>query len=287
MRKIVVTGGSGQLATAIRHAAATSHNDYRVLSREVFDICDARSIERNIEDVDIVINCAAYTNVDRAEEEADAAYRINDEAVERLAEACARRNITLIHISTDYVFGGDNKRQTPYSETDTPHPINVYGESKLAGERHVVAIGRGIVIRTSWLYSPWGSNFYTKIVGLMGTHDTLRVVNDQWGTPTSALSLADTLVSIIDSNAIATMQGIYNFSDGGHCTWYDFAVEIARQTSSSCHIEPCSTADYPTKAQRPAYSVLDTRRIYAIEGVSRQAWQQRLTETISLIRNDL
>ncbi len=287
MRKIVITGGHGQLATAICHVAAASSNEYIALGHRELDSCDAESVERSIEGADVVINCAAYTNVEGAEENINEAFRINHEGVQTLAKLCTKHNATLIHISTDYVFGGDTMRRTPYTECDEPHPINIYGKSKLAGEIEVTTMRRGIVVRTSWLYSPWGNNFCTKIARLIDERDTLRVVNDQHGTPTSALSLASTLIDIIDSGAIESMQGIYHFSDGGSCTWYDFALEIARHKSSGCTIEPCSSADYPTKAKRPRYSVLDTRRIYAIEGIKMESWQKRLSDVIQLINSNL
>lgn len=287
MRKIVITGGHGQLATAICHVAAASRNEYIALGHRELDICDAESVERSIEGADVVINCAAYTNVEGAEENINEAFRINHEGVHTIAKLCTKHNATLIHISTDYVFGGDVMRRTPYTECDEPHPINIYGKSKLAGEMEVTTMRRGIVVRTSWLYSPWGNNFCTKISRLIDERDTLHIVNDQHGTPTSALSLASTLIDIIDSGAIESMQGIYHFSDGGSCTWYDFALEIARHKSSGCTIEPCSSADYPTKAKRPRYSVLDTRRIYAIEGIKMESWQKRLTDVIQLINSNL
>lgn len=287
MRRIVVTGGSGQLATAIRHAAATSRNEYLIFGREEFDICDIRSIEHGIEGADVVINCAAYTDVEGAESNTEEAMRVNDDGVRMLAEACTKQGITLIHISTDYVFGGDTERRAPYTEADTAQPINAYGRSKLAGESHIVAMRQGIVVRTSWLYSPWGNNFCKKMLHLTSERDTLRVVNDQHGTPTSALSLARALVYAIDSDAIETMHGLYHYSDEGSCTWYDFAVEIARHNASGCTIAPCTSADYPTKANRPAYSVLDTRRIYTIDGMERRRWQEALTEVISLINSKI
>lgn len=283
MRRIIVTGGSGQLATAIRHSANASHNSYQVLNHKELDVCDASSIEQAIEGADVVINCAAYTDVEGAESDMASAMMVNNNGVRNLATACARRGVTLVHISTDYVFGGDSERRTPYREEDTPQPINAYGISKLAGERHVIKLEHGIVIRTSWLYAPWGNNFCLKMLRLMGERDTIRVVNDQHGTPTSALGLADTLVHLVDSNAIANMQGVYHYSDGGSCSWYDFATEIARQSTSVCSVEPCSSADYPTKARRPEYSVLDTQRIYAIEGTIKRAWHDRLTDIIEII----
>ena len=283
MRRIIVTGGSGQLATAIRRSANASHNSYQVLNHKELDVCDASSIEQAIEGADVVINCAAYTDVEGAESDMASAMMVNNNGVRNLATACARRGVTLVHISTDYVFGGDSERRTPYSEEDTPQPINAYGISKLAGERHVIKLEHGIVIRTSWLYAPWGNNFCLKMLRLMGERDAIRVVNDQHGTPTSALGLADTLVHLVDSNAIANMQGVYHYSDGGSCSWYDFATEIARQSTSGCNIEPCSSADYPTKARRPEYSVLDTQRIYAIEGTIKRAWHDRLTDVIEII----
>lgn len=284
MRRVLITGGNGQLGTAIHRATEGSTNSYTFATIEELNICNSADVERYMADnsIDTVINCAAYTDVEGAEENVEEAYAINSTAVAGIAEVCKRLNIRLIHISTDYVFGGYSRRTTPYTEGDTPAPINIYGKSKAAGEEAVVEHG-GIVIRTSWLYAPWGKNFVLTMQRLGNEHNKISVVNDQRGTPTSALGLARALVAIIENGAVEYMQGIYHYTDDGECTWCDFAREIMAQMGLACHVEPCSSQERNMRAERPAYSVLNTERIAAIEGVEIAAWQERLREVISLI----
>ena len=284
MRRILVTGGNGQLGEAIRRAAEGSANSYTFATVDELNICNGVEVERYISDnkIDTIINCAAYTDVEGAEDNQDMAYAINSTAVASLAEACKRLNVRLVHISTDYVFGGDAMRRTPYLEDDQTAPINVYGASKEQGEVAVVKHD-GIVIRTSWLYAPWGKNFVLTMLRLGKERDEISVVNDQRGTPTSALGLARALVTIVESGAVETMNGIYHYADGGECTWLDFACEIMREAGLVCRVEPCTTAERNMRAERPTYSVLNTERIVAIEGIEIAPWQERLREVISLI----
>ena len=284
MRKILVTGGNGQLGEAIRHAAEHSANHYVFATIKELDISDSADVERYITEhkIDTIINCAAYTDVEGAEDNADMVYAINSTAVAELADVCKRHNVKLIHISTDYVFGGDTERRTPYTEDDTTAPLNVYGESKALGEK-AVKEQDGIVIRTSWLYAPWGKNFVLTMLRLGQEHEEISVVDDQRGTPTSALGLARALVTIVDNGAVESMRGIYHYADGGNCTWCDFAREIMAQASLSCHVAACTTAQRNMRAHRPAYSVLNTERIAAIKGIEIAPWQERLKEVISLI----
>jgi dTDP-4-dehydrorhamnose reductase len=188
----------------------------------------------------------------------------------------------MMYISTDYVFGGDSERRTPYTESDATAPLNIYGRSKAEGEVAVVEHD-GIVIRTSWLYAPWGKNFVLTMLRLGRERDEISVVNDQRGTPTSALGLARAIVLMVDTAAIESMRGIYHYTDGGECTWHDFACEIMLQAGLACRVEPCTTAERNMRAKRPAYSVLNTERIAAIEGITIAPWQERLKEVISLI----
>ena len=286
MRRVLITGGSGQLAMAITYAAKGSANSYICTTHDEVDICHSESIIEAIErhQIDTIINCAAYTNVDGAEDDQARATQINGSAVATLAQICRDRHITLIHISTDYVFGGDSRRTTPYAESDAIAPINAYGRSKAMGERAVVACG-GIVIRTSWLYAPWGKNFVRTILRLANEREELSVVDDQRGTPTSALGLARMLVAIVDNNSTELMEGIYHYSDKGETTWCDFAREIVAQADiESCTITACSTAERNMRAERPAYSVLNTTRIATIRGVEIAPWQQRLQEVITIIK---
>ena len=283
MRRILVTGGNGQLGEAIRRAAEGSANCYTFATVDELNICNREYVEHYIieNNIDTIINCAAYTDVEGAEDNQDMAYAINSTAVASLAEACKRLNVRLVHISTDYVFGGDAMRRTPYLEDDQTAPINVYGASKADGEVAVIE-HCGIVVRTSWLYAPWGKNFVLTMLRLGKERDEISVVNDQRGTPTSALGLARALVTMVESGAVETMNGIYHYTDSGECTWHDFACEIMREAGLVCRVEPCTTAERNMRAARPAYSVLNTERI-AAKGIEIAPWRERLREVISLI----
>lgn len=284
MYRVLVTGGNGQLGEAIRCAAEGSANSYSFATIEELDICNSADVERyiTVNNFDVVINCAAYTDVEGAEDNTEAAYAINSSAVAELAMACKRQNIKLIHISTDYVFGGGALRSTPYTEEEPTAPLSVYGASKAKGEAAVTKHG-GIVIRTSWLYAPWGKNFVLTMLRLGSERDAISVVDDQRGTPTSALGLARALVALVDSGAIDGMCGIYHYTDSGECTWYDFACEIMIQAGLECRVERCTMAERNMRAARPTYSVLGTARIEAIKGIEIVPWQERLHEVISLL----
>ena len=285
MRRVLVTGGNGQLGEAIRRAAEDSANHYTFAAIDELDICNRADVERYISEnkVDTIINCAAYTDVEGAEDNAAMAHAINSTAVAGLAKICKRLGVKLIHISTDYVFGDDAKRRTPYTESDATAPLNIYGKSKAEGEVAVVEHD-GIVIRTSWLYAPWCKNFVLTMLRLGRERKAVSVVNDQRGTPTSALGLARAIITIVESDALETMNGIYHYTDGGNCTWCDFAREIMAQAGLACRVEPCTTAERNMRAQRPAYSVLNTERIAAIKDIEIAPWQERLSEVITLIK---
>lgn len=281
MITILVTGGDGQLGSALRLASAESHHRYIFTDIEELDITSAEAVEElfSREKIDIVVNCAAYTAVDLAEEQEDTADKINHKAAALLAEVCAQHNATLIHISTDYIFSGESQRA--YTEDDTPTPLNAYGRTKLAGERAVTKSGcKSIILRTSWLYSEFGKNFVKTMRNLTATHKEIKVVADQFGTPTYAGDLAEAIVQIIE-NKKYDKCGVYNYSNLGECSWYDFAMEIARESGNdNCKITPCTTADYPTKAMRPRYSVLDKSKFVATFGIKIPAWQESLAECI-------
>lgn len=286
MRRVLVTGGNGQLGEAICRAAKGSINHYTFATIDDLNICNRADVERYITEnkIDTIINCAAYTDVEGAEDNEAAAYAINSTAVAGLAEMCKRLSVKLLHISTDYVFGGDTMRRTPYTEDDTIAPLSVYGKSKAEGEVAVIEHD-GIVIRTSWLYAPWGKNFVLTMLRLGREREVISVVDDQRGTPTSALGLARAIVLMVDTDAIDTMRGIYHYTDGGECTWHDFACEIMQQAGLACRVEPCATKERNMRAERPAYSVLNTECIAAIEGIEIAPWQERLREVISLINS--
>ena len=245
------------------------------------DICSVESLSEGLKGADIVVNCAAYTNVEAAEDNAEEAMSVNRDGVRNIATICAERDIKLIHISTDFVFGGDVERTTPYLESDTPAPINIYGRTKAEGEREAMKTPEAIILRTSWLYAPWGKNFLNTILARAREGAELRVVNDQRGTPTSALGLAEAIVEIIESGAWRRMSGIYHYSDLGECTWYDFAREILHKAKIDANITPCKSSDWPSKAQRPHYSVLDKNRIASSNIVTLKTWQERLEEVIT------
>ena len=274
---ILVTGGKGQLGCSLRLASAESSHRFVFTDVDELDIVSAAAVETFFEreKVDVVVNCAAYTAVDLAEDEEQKADNINHKAVALLAETCKRYDATLIHISTDYVFSGE--ADAPYNETCTPAPINAYGRTKLSGERAIAESGcKSIVLRTSWLYSEFGRNFCKTMQSLTATRPEVKVVADQIGTPTYAGDLAAAITYIIDSNQLDKC-GTYHYSNEGVCSWYDFACEIARLSGNNeCVVTPCTTTDYPTKAQRPRYSVLDKSKFVKTFSLAIPEWKESL-----------
>ena len=279
---ILVTGGKGQLGCCLRLASAKSSDRYIFTDIEELDITAEDAVEHFFkeEKIDVVVNCAAYTAVDLAEKNEALAEEINHKAVALLADACKRHNATLIHISTDYIFSGNGN--IPYTEDDAAEPINCYGRTKLAGERAVTESGcKHIIIRTSWLYSEFGSNFCKRMRELSATRPEVRVVADQIGSPTYAGDLAEAITYIINSG-LTDKCGVYHYSNEGACSWYDFACEIARLSNNKeCKIAPCTTADYPTAAARPRYSVLDKSKFIATFDISIPQWQDSLAKCIN------
>ena len=259
MLNILITGANGQLGSSLRQLGSVSPNNYLATDVAELDITDAGAVLQTVKEqrIDVIVNCAAYTNVERAEEDEARADLLNHKAAAYLAAAAKETDATLIHVSTDYVF--DGTAHTPYTEDGTPSPLGAYGRTKLAGERAVMASGcRYLIFRTAWLYSEYGNNFLKTMLRLTSERDTLQVVFDQIGTPTYAGDLALALFSIIESERYAGNEGVYHFTDEGVCSWYDFATEIAAAAGhDKCRIIPCHTSEFPTKATRPAYSVLD------------------------------
>lgn len=278
MLDILVTGGDGQLGRSLQRLGAVSPNRYRFTDRAQIDITDAEAVRAAVEatHASVIVNCAAYTAVDRAEEEPEAAELLNATAPGHLAAAAAHAGATLIHVSTDYVF--DGRGNTPLAEEAPTAPLGVYGRTKLRGEQAVAASGcRAITIRTAWLYSEYGSNFLKTMLRLTAEREELRVVCDQTGTPTYAGDLALAIFSIIESGRYRGCEGLYHFSDEGVCSWYDFAAEIAAEAGrDACRIEPCRTADYPTRAVRPAYTVLDKTKIKRTFDLEIPHWRDSL-----------
>ena len=259
MLNILITGARGQLGSSLRQLGSVSPNNYLATDVAELDITDAGAVLQTVKEqrIDVIVNCTAYTNVERTEEDEARADLLNHKAAAYLAAAAKETGATLIHVSTDYVF--DGTAHTPYTEDVTPSLLGAYGRTKLAGERAVMASGcRYLIFRTAWLYSEYGKNFLKTMLRLTSERDTLQVVFDQIGTPTYAGDLALAIFSIIEAGRYAGNEGVYHFTDEGVCSWYDFAVEIAAAAGhGTCRIIPCHTSEYPTKATRPAYSVLE------------------------------
>ena len=285
---ILVTGASGQLGLSVRDAANCSDNnfvfsDIRAEGDVIpLDITDASAVGKVLKDNEIsaVINCAAYTDVNRAESEPDVAELVNCKAAGVLAEAAAEAGALLVHISTDYVFAGDSCR--PYTEADATSPLGVYGRTKLAGEKAIEASGcRYLILRTSWLYSNYGKNFYKTMLDLTASRPVVKVVSDQTGTPTWASDLAEAIVTILDGN-MSFESGVYHYSNEGVCSWYDFAKEICAGVGHLCDVMPCRSEDYPSPVRRPHFSVLDKTRFKETFGIEIPHWRESLLSCIAL-----
>lgn len=249
----LVIGANGMLARAFKEAAAARGRALQGVDLPDFDLTRVEQVDALIQPgFDAVINCSAFTNVDAAESDELTALKINGEGVGYLARACARVGVPLVHYSTDYVFSG--QASAPYRVDEPQAPLGAYGRTKAAGERAVwEAGGPHLVLRTSWLYAPWANNFVRTIHKASGQRPNLRVVNDQRGRPTSAEHLARVSLSLLDLNA----RGTLHVTDGGECTWFDFATEIVRLSGHACSVDPCTTAEFLRPAPRPPYSVLD------------------------------
>jgi len=257
---ILVTGANGQLGTHMRLKSASSCHRYFYTDIEELDITDLQAIQSFVKDnsIQAIVNCAAYTNVDKAESDEESADRINHVAVGYMADTMASAGGLLIHVSTDYVFGG-TFYNVPISEDAITNPTGAYGRTKLAGEKAVLSSGcRHIMLRTAWLYSEYGKNFCKTMLNLTANKPQLTVVFDQVGTPTYAGDLASVIQIILEKRLDTGNEGIYHFTNEGVCSWYDFTKEIARQAGhKECDIQPCHSNEYPTPVIRPSYSVLD------------------------------
>ncbi len=283
MDKILVTGSNGQLGKEIKKLEDSFPGfEFIFLSREDLPIHHFDLLRNTIHiyKPQYIINCAAYTAVDRAETEKDLAFQVNAEAVGVMAAICKERGIRFIHISTDYVF--DGTAHQPYKEEDITNPQNVYGASKLKGEQEALQFNPdSLIIRTSWVYSEYGKNFVKTMIRLMGEKGSVSVVNDQVGSPTYAYDLADAILQIIASGKWA--PGIYHYCNDGVISWYDFAKEIRQQTGSNCTLHPIPTAQFPTPAKRPAYSVLDTTKIRNTYPLQLKNWKESLKTCLSAL----
>ena len=288
---ILVTGANGQLGSEMRIVSKDSVHRY--VFTDVVDLPDVETVKLDITDLDAVrrivneygvnaiVNCAAYTNVDKAETDVDLCRLLNAKAPENLAVAMKEVGGLLIHVSTDYVFGGE-PYNTPCTEDRTGTPTGVYGQTKLEGEKAVQAAGcRHIIIRTAWLYSEFGKNFVKTMLALTSSRPQLNVVFDQVGTPTYALDLAEVIGKIIEEGTYVGNDGIYHYSNEGVCSWYDFTKMIAQYAGNTgCDIRPCHSDEFPSPVKRPSYSVLDKTKIKSVFGVRVPYWTDSLQKCL-------
>ena len=284
---LLVTGANGQLGNEMQRIVAANPGRVKACFTDVdtLDITDANAVEAFVQQhsINVIVNCAAYTAVDRAEDDTALCTKLNVDAVANLAKAAHNHGARVLHISTDYVFDGCNCR--PYEETDEPNPKSVYGVTKLQGERELLKYAPGsIIVRTAWLYSPFGKNFVKTMLALGESRDTLSVVCDQVGTPTAAADLAAAIFAIITADE--WKPGIYHFSNEGAISWYDFTKAIHRIAGNSgCTVSPIKSKDYPTRAVRPFYSVLDKTKIKAAYGITIPYWEESLARCIAELKS--
>lgn len=283
---ILVTGANGQLGCEMRRLGAVSPNNYIFTDVAELDITDAGAVMRAVKEcaAEVVVNCAAYTNVDKAESDEAMAELINATAVGNIARAVKEAGATLFHVSTDYVFGREGN--IPRTEDMPLDPLGVYGRTKLHGEEAVAQSGcKALIFRTAWLYSEFGNNFLKTMMHLTAEKEQLNVVFDQVGTPTYAGDLALAIFSIIEAGVYEGNEGIYHFSDEGVCSWYDFAVEIAAAAgNTACRINPCHSSEFPSPVTRPSYSVLDKSKIKSTFGLDIPHWRESMEYCIKRIK---
>jgi len=294
---ILVTGANGQLGNEMRIIAQQSSDNYiftdvnqeEGVETVYLDITNWKAVNKMVADnkVNIIVNCAAYTNVDKAEDAAAFARVLNAQAPDNLAKAMKVVGGLLIHISTDYVFGGA-KNNTPCTEAQDPNPTGVYGLTKLHGEQSVAASGCDyIILRTAWLYSEFGKNFVKTMLNLTATKPQLKVVFDQCGTPTYAGDLAGAIFDIVENRKWHGKSGIYHYSNEGVCSWYDFAKMIAEIAGNTeCDIQPCHSNEFPSKVVRPAYSVLDKTKIKETFGIKIPYWTEALVKCMNKMKSE-
>lgn len=281
---ILVTGANGQLGNEMQVLARENlQHTYFFTDVQELDICDEQAVYAYVSEhkIDIIVNCAAYTAVDKAEDNAELCDKLNNMAPGYLARAAQANGAAMIQVSTDYVF--DGTAHIPYTEEEPTCPASVYGSTKLAGEQNVMDhCEKAMVIRTAWLYSIYGNNFVKTMIRLGQERDSLGVIFDQIGTPTYANDLAQAIFAAINKGVV---RGIYHFSDEGVCSWYDFTIAIHRLANiASCKVKPLHTADYPAKAPRPHYSVLDKTKIKDTFGIEIPHWEESLKRCINQLR---
>lgn len=287
MKNILITGSNGQLGNELKKWSTNYPNwNFHFSDLPDLDICNPTQVEAVIIDqkIDTIINCAAYTNVDKAETEITLAQKVNSEGPAVLAQAAKKHNSLLIHISTDFVFDGEKSR--PYQKHDVCNPLSVYGKTKWAGEKQIRQINpKHLIIRTSWLYSSFGNNFVKTIQRLAKERDELGIVADQVGTPTYASDLAQTILTMLEnSDPEIDKKGIYHYSNEGVASWYDFAVAVQELSELDCQINPIPSSAYPLPAKRPSYSVMDKSAVKDDFQLSIRHWRTALEECILLLK---
>jgi dTDP-4-dehydrorhamnose reductase len=295
--RILVTGKNGQLGRSIQKIVNTgtkidnnqSPNDFIFVGREELDLSSESSISHYFDNnkLDIIINCAAYTQVDRAEQEVELSNQINHLAVKKLASIASSQQARLIHISTDYVFDGESNK--PYLETDTPNPINIYGKTKLAGEKALQTVmpTNAIIIRASWIYSEYGNNFVETMLRLGRERDELNIVSDQIGSPTYAADLADAILEIIMHKKFRDLgqtTQIYHYSGESEISWYEFAKEIFKIEKIECEVNPVTSQQYPTPAKRPGNTIMKKDKIVKIFNIKISNWKSSLNTCITILK---
>ena len=285
---ILVTGANGQLGQEMRQVSTSSTDRYIFTDVAELDITDAITVKRMVREnnIKVIVNCAAYTDVDRADDDVCMAELLNATAVRYLAEALKANDGILIHVSTDYVFGS-TQQNTPYKEDHPVNPTGVYGLTKLHGEQTIANVDcHHIIIRTAWLYSEFGKNFVKTMLQLTAQKPQVKVVFDQVGTPTYAYDLAATIFNIVENRQYEGKDGIYHFSNEGVCSWFDFAKMIVKYAGhTACDIRPCHSSEFSSKVHRPSYSVLDKTKIKEAFGIQIPYWTESLQTCIEQLKN--
>ena len=286
MKKILVTGANGQLGQCLQKISSQFEEfEFIFTDSETLDITNKEEVNdffwQNAPD--FCINAAAYTAVDLAETDIEKAFLVNADGTENLAEACAENNAQFIHVSTDYVFDGENN--LAYTEEDFTNPLGVYGASKLAGDELALEVNPcSVILRTSWVYSEFGKNFVKTMLNLFATKEELSIVADQFGQPTNANDLAEAIMKIIKSEKIT--PGIFNFSNLGRISWFDFAKKIAELSEAKIKLNAIETSQYPTPAKRPRNSVLDLDKISKTYGIQLKPWEESLEDCVQILQNN-
>lgn len=286
MKKILVTGANGQLGQCLQKISSQFEEfEFIFTDSETLDITNKEEVNdffwQNAPD--FCINAAAYTAVDLAETDIEKAFLVNADGAENLAEACAENNAQFIHVSTDYVFDGENN--LAYTEEDFTNPLGVYGASKLAGDELALEVNPcSVILRTSWVYSEFGKNFVKTMLNLFATKEELSIVADQFGQPTNANDLAEAIMKIIKSEKIT--PGIFNFSNLGRISWFDFAEKIAELSEAKIKLNAIETSQYPTPAKRPKNSVLDLDKISKTYAIQLKSWEESLEDCVQILQNN-